>query len=322
MSGTCGVDGPTDAELVRAAQTGDVSALGLLIARHRAAMLGVAISLLGHGADAEDAVQDATVVALRRVGDVRDPDAVGPWLRAVVRNACRTRARARVPVPLDEAVAAALPSAEPDPAELVDRHAARDWIWHALEQLSPPLRLVLVLRYFTGVTAYQDIADACGVPVGTVRSRLAEARGRLARAVLATADAVHDDAAALTAARRRQAEEMLAAARRGQLRDAVDEAYWSPAVESFWPRAPRAVGRDRIRRALAGDIEAGVYHRLTNVVAGRDLSVWEIELVNPSDDPFHCPPGAAWIHDVRDGRVQRCRLFHARRPPRPAELAA
>ncbi|HEV7973883.1 sigma-70 family RNA polymerase sigma factor [Amycolatopsis sp.] len=70
-------------------------ALGLLLARHRPGMRAVALSLLGHGHDADDAVQDASLVALLRIGDVRDPAAVGPWLRMIVRNACRTRPRTR-----------------------------------------------------------------------------------------------------------------------------------------------------------------------------------------------------------------------------------
>lgn len=84
---------PTDEELTRRAQAGETAALGLLLARHQAPMRAVALSLLGYGPDAEDAVQDAALTALRRIGDVRDPSAVGAWLRAIVRNASRTRLR-------------------------------------------------------------------------------------------------------------------------------------------------------------------------------------------------------------------------------------
>ena len=78
-----------DAELTRAAQRGEVAALGLLLERHEAAMRAVALSILGPGPDAEDVVQDAALTALRSIGDVRDPDAVGAWLRTIVRNRCR-----------------------------------------------------------------------------------------------------------------------------------------------------------------------------------------------------------------------------------------
>ncbi|GIF65999.1 DNA-directed RNA polymerase sigma-70 factor [Asanoa ishikariensis] len=303
----------TDIDLVLAAQSGDVSSLGSLLTRHRPGQLAVAYGILGAGPDAEDAVQEAALVALRRIGDLRDPSAVGPWLRMIVRNACKMRLRGPVSAALDERLAETLPSAEPDPAELLEQHAARDWVWHALDELSPSLRLVVMLRYFTGVTSYQDIADACGVPVGTVRSRLSEARRKLGEALLATADTAHDDVTARTAARRRTAEEAFAGADRGQFAAVLAE-DWSPTVESFWPPGIRATGHDFLVRGMDHDLADGVAHRLTNVVASRDLDIWEFDLVSPPDDPAHCPPGAVWVQHREGGLVQRARLFHLPRP--------
>jgi RNA polymerase sigma factor (sigma-70 family) len=311
----------TDTDLVRAAQAGDVSSLGSLLTRHRPGQLAVAYSILGYGPDAEDAVQEAAVTALRRIGDLRDPAAVGPWLRMVVRNACRMRLRAPTATPLDDALAERLPSAEPDPAQVLDQHAARDWVWHALDDLSPELRLVVMLRHFTGVTAYADIADACGVPIGTVRSRLSEARRKLADALLATTDAAHDDAAALTASRRQVARETLAASVRGDFESALS-AHWSPTVESVWPQGNRTTGYDILLRGMERDLTAGVRQRLTNVVASRDLTLWEVDLLSPPDDPKHCPPGAVWVQHLAGDRVQRFRLVHARRPAPAIALAA
>ena len=62
------VGAPADADLVVAAQHGDVEALGLLLARHKPTMRAVALSVLGYGPEAEDAVQDAALVALSARG--------------------------------------------------------------------------------------------------------------------------------------------------------------------------------------------------------------------------------------------------------------
>lgn len=304
-------DTPTDAELVRAAQAGDISALGLLLARHRSALLAVAIGLVGYGPDAEDAVQDACLVALRRIGDLRNPHAAGPWLRTVVRNACRMRLRAATDAPLTD-LEPVLAAPEPEPAQLLERHALRDWVWCALEDLSAPLRLVVMLRYFTGVTAYQDIADACGVPVGTVRSRLHEARGRLTRALLATADTAHGDVGTLTAARRREAEDLLAAMHRGEIRSLLS-ASWSPTVEISDSDGFQGVGFGHLAQSLERDLADGVRGRVANVVASNDLVVWELDLLSPPENPGHCPPGAAWLLQLRSGWVERFRLVHSRR---------
>src|SRR5882724_305359 len=113
-------DPPTDEELTRRAQCGETAALGLLLARHQAPMRAVAMSLLGYGPDAEDVMQDAALTALRRVGDVRDPEAVGAWLRMIVRNAGRSLLRGSVPFqPLDDLH---LPATDAGPEGCLERH--------------------------------------------------------------------------------------------------------------------------------------------------------------------------------------------------------
>ncbi|MFG2071200.1 RNA polymerase sigma factor [Nonomuraea maritima] len=301
---------PTDFDLVQAVRRGDASCLGLLLARHRAGMYAVALAMLGHSQDAEDAVQEAALIALRRIGDVRDPDAVGPWLRMVVRNVCRAQLRKMSAVPVAEpaqVLATDRSGGPPDPADVLDRHALRDWVWSALEDLSPGQRLVTILRYFTDVTSYEDIAAVCATPVGTVRSRLNQARAKLVGALLSSADRTHDDATALSALHRRLAVQTLESAYRGDLSD-----RWAPNAEVIWPTGKRT-GPDYLPTAFARDTSAGVRHELFNVVAGREVVIWECALRNPPEDPYHCPPTAVWVHFMDRGRVGRLRLHHPRR---------
>lgn len=90
----------SDTELARGAQCGDQASLGMLLSLHQAAMRAVALNLLGSGAEADDAVQDAMLVALSKIGERRDPAAAGAWLRTITRNCCLMRLRARREVPL------------------------------------------------------------------------------------------------------------------------------------------------------------------------------------------------------------------------------
>src|SRR6266540_2974135 len=99
VSRSCVTSVPSDGELARAARVGDVASLGVLLERYRAPLYGVALRMLGHG-HADDAVQETFVIALRRIGDLRDPEAVGGWLRAVLQNVCLASARSRGPVEL------------------------------------------------------------------------------------------------------------------------------------------------------------------------------------------------------------------------------
>jgi RNA polymerase sigma factor (sigma-70 family) len=298
-------EGPFDVELVRAAQSGEVAAVGVLIERHRAAMRAVALSVLGYGPEAEDAVQDASLIALRRIGDVRQAESVGAWLRMIVRNVCRARLRSAVSMtPFPE-----LGAAE-GPEEIIDRHAMRDWLWRAIDELSPLLRMTVMLRYFSPRTpSYEQMAALCGVPVGTVRSRLSEARTKLAGAMAATADLVHQDAATLRRASAKEAVETIAAAGQGRFAELTAE-RWTPDA-GFYVGRHRAGDRNFLVRGMAGDLEAGVRQRFHSAVASRDMVIWEMDLVNPPDRPGHCPPAVAWVMSMRHGRVHQLRLFHA-----------
>ncbi|MFI6254025.1 RNA polymerase sigma factor [Streptomyces sp. NPDC051016] len=314
------IDPPTDEELTRRAQAGETAALGLLLARHQAPMRAVALSLLGYGPDAEDAVQDAALTALRRIGDVRDPAAVGAWLRAIVRNSSRMRLRADRDTPgrlesldrlhtCDDGLSYPPYSTSTQlihPERAVDQHAMRDWIWDALEQLPEPLRLVLMLRHFSGITSYQEIARACEIPVGTVRSRLSQARAKLAQVLLTTATHVHDDAARLTEDSRQEAEVTLEGARRGhQPREILE----------LWPAETELVGvlstpgeRCHPIPAMRRNREKGVTQHLRHVVASRTVTIWEMDVTNPAGSTDPCPPTLAWLMLRRNRRVQTLRV--------------
>nr|WP_062331320.1 sigma-70 family RNA polymerase sigma factor [Herbidospora sakaeratensis] len=310
---------PTTTDLVREAQSGDVHALGLLLATHQADMRAVAFSILGYRPDAEDAVQEAALIAVRRIGDLRDPAALKPWLRAIVRTACLTQLRTTRPIPVEEVEPLLLSRLDRDPAGLLDDYVLRDWVGHALDELSPRLRLVTLLRYFTDITSYEDIAQVCGIPVGTVRSRLSQARVKLAEALLATAGLPHDDLTVPIRRHRRQAEETMRAARDGSFGQALAD-LCLPEVEITMMKGTVTHGVDYLLGAMDRDLAAGVRQHVAGVVIGRDVVIWENQLVSPPDDPFHCPPTVVWVNHLVDGRVHRIRLFHPlprREAPRP-----
>lgn len=227
---------------------------------------------------------------------------------------CRAQLRKMSAVPIAEfegAVGMDRSDGPPDPAEVLDRHALRNWVWTALEDLSPGLRLVTMLRYFTDVTSYEDIAALCATPVGTVRSRLSHARTKLADALLGAADRVHDDAMTLTVLHRRLAEEAMVSAHRGEIASVLSD-RWSPQADVTWPTGKRT-GIGYLDTAFRHDLSDGVRHELVNVVASREVVIWEAALHNPPEDPFHCPPGVVWVHFLDQGRISRLRLYHPRR---------
>src|SRR3954462_10410454 len=76
-----------DADLVRAARTGDKRAFVEIAARHQAMVCGVALGVLGDFAASEDAAQEAFLTAWRKLHDLREPERLRPWLAHIARNA-------------------------------------------------------------------------------------------------------------------------------------------------------------------------------------------------------------------------------------------
>jgi RNA polymerase sigma-70 factor (ECF subfamily) len=299
------VDAATDTELGSLARAGDVEALAALLERHRPSLYATALGLLTRRADALDAVQDTSVVALLRVGELRDAGAAKAWLHAVVRNVCLMRIRERRELPVD--VVEPRGSA-PDPAEILDEHVARDWVWRALDALPADERLTVLLRHFSRCESYESIARLTDVPVGTVRSRLNRARSRLARALTET----------VAGQIRHQAD--VEAGRREAWDDFYRTLHEQPAPRTYRELyAPGVDVRDRsghwvgLRDWSAHEREAialGVRATIVGLLASRDVTVVELDFTNPPGAPSHCPPHATFVHTLDRGRSRRLRIHY------------
>jgi len=310
---------PSDADLVRAAQNGDSTSLGILLERYRASLHGSALGILGHGSQAEDAVHDTFLVALRKIDGVREPAAVGGWLHAVLRNVCLMRLRAgQGEIISDEMHLYVEQGVEQNTLalsaeEAIDRLAMRDWVWTALSELPEVLRVTAMLRYFGSYSSYQEIAAILGVPVGTVRSRLNQVKLKLADALLETAGLAHGDARRLTESRVRYFAAATDEISRGKGYDIFADAF-AEDPELVFANGKVLRGRRHMIEDLDGDLEAGLKMHLTKVIAGKDVTIIEADFENPHDDPFRCPPATTQVHFQRGDKTQRVHLYFAPRP--------
>ncbi|WP_127479387.1 RNA polymerase sigma factor SigM [Nocardioides pantholopis] len=177
-----------DADLLAAHVAGDTDAFGTLVARHRDRLWAVALRTTGHPEDAADGLQDGLVAAYRRAATFRGEAAVATWLHRVVVNACldrlrATRVRRSEPLPADlgESDPAYSTGGSPtdDPAARADQAETRRLVLAALRALPPEQRAALVLVDMEGYPV-AEAAAVLGCPVGTVKSRCARGRARLA----------------------------------------------------------------------------------------------------------------------------------------------
>jgi RNA polymerase sigma-70 factor (ECF subfamily) len=176
----------THGALVRRAADGDAAAFEQLVSARADRVFRIARAILGNDADAGDAAQDAFVSAWRELPRLRDPDSFDAWLRRILVNACRARLRGRRRV-REISLDVSHDRHVPGPA-LSDQVGDTDLLSHAFERLDPDKRSILVLHYLDHEPV-ATIATALGVPVGTAKWRLSEARAALARALAAEGEA-------------------------------------------------------------------------------------------------------------------------------------
>jgi RNA polymerase sigma-70 factor (ECF subfamily) len=139
----------------------------------------LALYLLRNGHDAEDAVQDALLRAIRHFDGFRGVDGRA-WLLSIVRNTCFTRLRGRRSgenVEFNEEIHTAEETA-PEPEVDLARKATAQSVREGLDRLAVEFREVIVLRELEGLS-YKEIAQVSGVPIGTVMSRLSRGRKQL-----------------------------------------------------------------------------------------------------------------------------------------------
>ena len=192
------LDAADDGTLLRAHVDGDPAAFAVLFTRHRDRLWAVALRTTGNPEDAADGLQDGMIAAYRRAGSFRGEAQVTTWLHRVVVNACLDRLRAAkvrraeaLPDDLQEygdrgSLSVASAGAE-DPAEHSERAERRAQVLAALRTLPPEQRAALVLVDMEGYPV-AEVAEILDCAVGTVKSRCARGRARLATLLVSLLD--------------------------------------------------------------------------------------------------------------------------------------
>lgn len=149
-------------------RSGDESAMTMLMDHHRRRIVRVAANILRDSNEAEDVAQDSFLRAFRDISRLKEDRAFPGYLYRICVRMCMDRLRSRKPSLeiLDAPVAS--PGTSVETKVVVER---------LLDLLSPEMRATLVLREMEQFS-YDEVAEATGVPVGTVRSRLHVARER------------------------------------------------------------------------------------------------------------------------------------------------
>lgn len=163
---------PSTAELVKAAQAGEKAAFAELVRRYERAAIITAHSVLVDFHSAQDAAQEAFVIAYQKLGKLRDPFSFGPWLLRIARHRAVRLKRSRKAEPIGADCVSSVSTQTSDwmePYKEIVQHLAR---------LPKHERIVTVMRYVDGLSV-NEIAESTGRPVGTITKQLSRAIERL-----------------------------------------------------------------------------------------------------------------------------------------------
>lgn len=173
------VSSSDERKLVAELKAGSREAFERLLDAHQDRVFNL-VQKMVEPSDAEDVAQDALVEICKSVGGFRGDSSLATWIHRVAVNVCLEHRRKRRPlfVPLEEEFADCEPDPEADPSEALEKTEAKSSIDAALSRLTEVHRDVVVLHELQGLT-YAECAKVLGCPVGTVKSRLSNAFGKL-----------------------------------------------------------------------------------------------------------------------------------------------
>jgi RNA polymerase sigma-70 factor (ECF subfamily) len=174
-----------ETQAILAAQKGDLAAFNRLVMAYQGIAYNVAYRIVGDADAAADACQEAFLSAFKSIEKFRG-GSFKSWILRIVTNACYDELRYQGRRPADSLEAVAensdhspkLINGRERPEEYTVRQELNELIQNGINTLPPDQRAVLVLSDVQGF-AYQEIADITGVSLGTVKSRLSRARGKL-----------------------------------------------------------------------------------------------------------------------------------------------
>ena len=171
----------TDAELVAGVLAGDREAFAGIYDRYADRLFDFCMSVLRDRQDAEDAVQDTFVLVAQRLGQLKDPERLRPWLYAVARSVALRRANARKRVVLDAEVSD-MPDPSAGPQRAAEQAALRELVWSAAAGLSERDRALLDLHLRQGLDG-ADLGEAMGVNAGHAYVLLTRLRDQVERSL-------------------------------------------------------------------------------------------------------------------------------------------
>jgi RNA polymerase sigma-70 factor (ECF subfamily) len=274
--------------------------------QHRGMLYAIALRMLGQGEDAKDAVQETFIKAYTHLHTLQDTNALAAWLKSIMCNYCLMELRYR------KKSIFVLDNYSKD-REVVEEmkynlETTSEDVKNTLAGLSEILQLTFMLRFFSKNSSYQEIASILCIPVGTVRSRLAESKTKLA-SLITQQD--HSE-------KNSKAKEMedfyvfhfLSQYENVAIRNALLDHFDKKVLISL-TSGRIAIGSDYVKKQVEFDLQYGTRAKLTEVHSSGNVSILEVSNINPPENPALCPLASTFIFVHPKNKVEKAFLHNS-----------
>ncbi|MBS1902603.1 MAG: RNA polymerase sigma factor [Bacteroidetes bacterium] len=300
-------------DLAVAALGGNSTAMNTLLACVRPRLYAYALRICKHRTQADDAIQDAFLHAYTHIRQLRQPSAFYPWIRSIVRRSAWRELRiTQGPIRSADNLQLITHPTEESLESAIEQQLAHNTIYESIGKLTDTLKLPVLLRYFSGHQEYEQIAEILSIPVGTVRSRLNEAKKQLRLAWTGGVD--------LPAALQQEAERWNEFYREvwSKVYDAPDArkrltSHLANDLHIHFTSGARTRGRSVIEREIEDDMRYGSRSTPASVFNVGNIGIVECTNENSAEYPDRCPAATTFIFHRDREQTVLLQLHHASR---------
>jgi RNA polymerase sigma-70 factor (ECF subfamily) len=301
-------------EFIKAAMAGDVSAWNILYRQHAPWLYATALGICGNSPEAKDAVQDTLIQAYLKLQQLKTPNAFTAWLKKMLFRNCIRYRQSKHPTnsfTSFETIDAAQKVVEDEINGKLELYAQQIKVYNTLGFLSEPLQSVVLLRYFSAWQSYEQIAKVLCIPTGTVRSRLSEARQKMAE-YWKRNNADNEKPF-------RQAEEWnhfyslrfetihSSLSSREKLLHHLDKN-----LQLVFTSGNTVYGRHYIQKEIEDDLLHGSSFGEVQVTSSGSLSIVEVGNINSAEYPYRCPDSGIFVLYRNKNKVTRFNFHNSK----------
>jgi RNA polymerase sigma factor (sigma-70 family) len=279
---------------VMAAKAGEQQAWNVLHRQYYPALYAHALQLCDTQAAAKDAVQDAFMTAFLKMEQLKEPAAFGGWIKKILVHTClRLKQKRQHNLTHRELLNEDI-WWEDEVSRKLDHITRNNRLHTTLSELPESLRSAVMLRYFSEFGAYEDIAKILSIPIGTVRSRMNQAKLKMEALWQHNGDAGDHIFNESREWNHFYTSTFSDAHRHDHAKDRLLN-HLRKDLRIVYTSGKTGEGRELVEKEVQEDRKYGSWMETVNVISSGSVSVVEAKNYNSAEFPDRCPPSAVFV---------------------------